>query len=41
MVGILSLLGMLGLGSAAAGYKARSLLSFFLRGLRAGSTFRL
>jgi hypothetical protein len=28
---------MLGLGSAAAAYKARSLLSFVLRGVRAGS----
>ena len=39
-VGTLLLLAMLGLGSAAAGYKARSLLSFFLRGLRAGSALR-
>jgi hypothetical protein len=39
-VGTVLLLGMLGLGSAAAGYKARSLLSFVLRGLRAGSPLR-
>ena len=36
-VGTILLLGMLGFGSAAAGYKARSLLMFVLRGVRAGS----
>jgi hypothetical protein len=36
-VGTVLLLGMLGLGSAAAGYKARSLLSLLLRGIRAGN----
>ncbi len=35
--GTILLLAMLGLGAAAAGYKARSLLSFLLRGVRAGS----
>jgi hypothetical protein len=39
-LGTVLLLGMLGLGSAAAGYKARSLLSFALRGIRAGSLLR-
>jgi hypothetical protein len=36
-VGTILLLAMLGLGAAAAGYKARSLLAFVLRGIRAGS----
>jgi hypothetical protein len=36
-VGTILLLGMLGLGSAAAAYRARSVLSFVLRGVRAGS----
>ncbi|MGI8607415.1 MAG: Ig-like domain-containing protein [Gaiellaceae bacterium] len=39
-IGTVLLLAMLGLGSAAAGYKARSLLSFVLRGRRAGSVLR-
>ena len=36
-VGTILLLGMLGLGSAAAAFRARSVLSFVLRGVRAGS----